>query len=144
MSTNRVFIDTDVLLDVFLEREPHHSVALRLLTHLRRDATDCFTSAVVLANLNYMLAKAKGREYSLGKLRSLRRMLGIAPIDESMVDAALAVPHRDFEDSLQLHCAEGNAIETLITRNVKHYPKGRLRVTSPVEYLGSQSPGKSS
>ena len=139
----KVFIDTDVLLDIFLEREPHHSVALRLLTDLRRRGTNCFTSAVVLANMNYILAKAKGREYSVNKLRSLRRMVGVAPIDETIVDAALASPHRDFEDSLQLHCANGNGIETLITRNAKHYPKGRLRITSPVEYLGSRGPAES-
>ncbi len=133
-----VFIDADVLLDVFLDREPHHTVALRLLTDLKRSKTPCFTSAVVLANMNYILAKAKDKEYSLGKLRSLRRRLGIAPIDEAMVDAALAAPHRDFEDSLQLHCAEAHGIGTVITRNVKHYPKGRLHVTSPLEYLGSK------
>jgi hypothetical protein len=70
-------------------------------------------------------------------------MVGVAPIDEAMVDAALAAPHRDFEDSLQFHCANGSGIQTLITRKAKHYPKGRLRVTSPVEYLGSQGPAKS-
>ncbi len=139
----KVFLDTDVLLDVFLEREPHHSVALRLLTDLRRSGTSCFTSAVVLANMNYILAKAKGREYSVNKLRSLRRMVGIALIDETIVDAALAAPNRDFEDSLQLHSANGSGIETLITRNAKHYPKGLIRVTSPVEYMGSQGPAKS-
>jgi predicted nucleic acid-binding protein len=139
----KVFIDADVLLDVFLEREPHHTMALRLLTDLRRTDTNSFTSPVVLANMNYILSKAKGREYSVGKLRSLRRMVGIVPIDEGMVDAALAAPHRDFEDSLQLHCAEENGIGTLITRNVKHYPKGRLRITSPAEYLGSKPSPKS-
>ena len=138
----KVFLDTDVLLDVFLEREPHHSIALRLLTNLRRRGTGCFTSAVVLANMNYILAKAKGKEYSINKLRSLRRMVEVASIDEAMVDAAIAVPHRDFEDSLQFHCAHGNGIETLITRNAKHYPKGRVRVTSPVEYLGSLGPAQ--
>lgn len=139
----KVFIDADVLLDLFLEREPHHSVALRLLTDLRRSDAHCFTSPVVLANMNYILAKAKGRDYALGKLRYLRQMVGIAPIDQQMVDGALAAPQRDFEDSIQMHCAIGNGIETLITRNARHYPKGRLRVTSPVEYLGSQAPGKS-
>ena len=75
-------------------------IALRLLTNLRRTGTSCFTSAVVLANMNYILAKAKGKEYSINKLRSLRRMVEVASIDEAMVDAAIAVPHRDFEDSL--------------------------------------------
>jgi predicted nucleic acid-binding protein len=139
----KVFIDADVLLDLFLEREPHHTIALRLLTYLRRSNAACFTSPAVIANMNYILANAMSKDYSLGKLRSLRRMVEIAPIDEGMVDAALAAPQRDFEDSLQLNCAVGNGIETLITRNAKHYPKGRLRVTSPFEYLGSPAHGKS-
>jgi predicted nucleic acid-binding protein len=138
----RVFLDADVLLDLFMEREPHHTVALRLLTDLKRTNIGCFTSPVVFANMHYILSKAKGREYSLGRLRSLRRMVGIAPINETMVDAALAAPQRDLEDSLQLHCAEGNAIPTIITRNVKHYPKGRLQVTSPLEFLSSKALGK--
>jgi predicted nucleic acid-binding protein len=139
----KVFLDADVLLDLFIEREPHHTIALRLFTDLKRTNAGCFTSPVVLANMNYILAKAKGRDYSLGRLRSLRRMVGIAPIDEAMVDAALAAPQRDLEDSIQLHCAEGSRIPTIITRNVKHYPKGRLQVTSPLEYLSSKALGKS-
>jgi predicted nucleic acid-binding protein len=140
----RVFVDADVLLDVFLEREPHHSVALRLLTELRRTGARCFTSPVVLANMNYILTKAKSSEYSLGKLRLMRKIVGVAAIDEEMVDAALAAPLCDLEDSIQLHCAQGNGIETLITRNLRHYPKGPLRVVSPVEYLASKSHGKKS
>jgi predicted nucleic acid-binding protein len=139
----KVFLDADVLLDLFLDREPHHEVALRLLTDLKRTSVECFTSAVVLANMNYILGKAKGSAYSVDRLRSLRKIVGVAALDESMVDAALADPQKDFEDSIQLQCAKRNGIETLITRNVKHYPKGRLRVTSPLEYLSSKTSGKS-
>ncbi len=138
----KVFLDADVLLDLFLEREPHHTIALRLLTHLRRTKASCITSPVIFANMNYVLAKAKGRDYSLGKLRSLRRMVNIAPIDEGMIDAALAAPQRDFEDTMQLHCAEANGIQILVTRNTRHYPKGRVHVASPLEYLSSKALGE--
>jgi predicted nucleic acid-binding protein len=138
----KVFLDADVLLDLFLEREPHHTIALRLLTQLRRTKANCVTSPVVFANMNYVLAKAKSRDYSLSKLLSLRRMVNIASIDEGMIDAALAAPQRDFEDTIQLHCAEGYGTQTLITRNTKHYPKGRLHVTSPLEYLSSKPLGE--
>ena len=134
----KVFLDGDVLLDVFLEREPHHTLALRLLSHLIQSKTSCCTSPVILANMNYLLTKVKGREYALGKLRGLRQIAGVAGIDQGIVDAALANPQKDFEDSLQLHCAIANGGETLITRNVRHFPKDRMKVTDPAQYLGSQ------
>ena len=139
---NKVLLGADVLLDLFLEREPHHDAALRLLTSLRRGPTRGFTSPVILANVNSILAKARGKTYSLDKLRSLRGMLNIAPIDQGMVDAALNSPHKDFEDSMQMQCALGNGIGTLITRNIEHYSKSRVRVTTPAEYLAALPAGK--
>ena len=138
----KVFLDGDVLLDIFLEREPHHTLALRLLSHLVRSKTDCLTSPVVLANMNYLLAKAKGREYALGKLRGLRQMVRVAGIDEAIVDAALADPQKDLEDSMQLHCAIATGAETLMTRNVRHFPKDRIKVIDPAQHLGSQAATK--
>jgi predicted nucleic acid-binding protein len=135
----KVLLDTDVLLDLFLEREPHHTAALQLLSSLKRTKTACYTSPIVLANVNYILAKAKGREYSIGKLRSLRTILSVLPIDESMVDAAVAAPERDFEDTLQLQCALASGADTIITRNVRHYPKARIQVVDPMQYLGSET-----
>jgi len=139
---SKVFLDTDVLLDLFLEREPHHTASLQLLTELKRTTVGCYTSPVVMANMSYILARAKGRDYSMKKLRSLRQMVGIVPIDQATVDAALASAQRDVEDSLQLHCAEASGIDTLITRNVRDYPKGRLRVIDPMQYLSSVLRGK--
>lgn len=134
----KIFLDSDVLLDLFIEREPHHTIAQRLLTVLKRKGSQCYTSPIVLANVNYILAKAKGREYSIGKLRSLRALLNVLQIDERIVDAAVASPQTDFEDTLQLQCALANGTNTLITRNVRHYPKARIQIVDPMQYLSSE------
>jgi predicted nucleic acid-binding protein len=138
MSMSKIFLDSDVLLDLFIEREPHHTIAQRLLTALKRKGLKCYTSPIVLANVNYILAKAKGRTYSIGKLRSLRAILNVLQIDERMVDAAVAAPQIDFEDILQLQCALANRVDTLITRNVRHYPKTRIQIVDPMQYLSSE------
>jgi predicted nucleic acid-binding protein len=136
---SKVFLDTDVLLDVFLAREPHHTTSLRLLTVLRQKDTACYTSSLALANMNYILSKAKGRDYALGRLRSLRRMVDVASIGQTTVDSALSTPHKDFEDSLQMHCALENGIETLVTRNVRDYPKSKVLVLDPNQYLSTKA-----
>ncbi len=130
-----VFLDTDVILDLFVRREPHHGTALRLFSHLRGSRARCVTSPVVVANLYYLLAKLRNKRYALERIRRLRRLLSIAAMDETAVDAALAAPHKDFEDSLQYQCALRNDTPTLITRNTTDFPKGRITVLNPTDYL---------
>ncbi len=135
--TDSVFVDTDVLLDFYIQREPHHDMALRLFTRLSREKTRCYTSPVVVANVHYVLTKLMNKQYALDKIRRLRRFVSIAPLDEGMVDAAISAAAKDFEDSIQYHCAFGNRINTLITRNTADYPKGRIRIAEPGQYLSS-------
>jgi predicted nucleic acid-binding protein len=134
---NSVFLDADVVLDLYVQREPYHGAALRLFTHLKRSRTRCYTSAVVIANAYYMLSKIEDRRYALDKMRRLRNLVAIAPLNEAIIDTALLFPQRDFEDGIQLQCAIQNKIKTLITRNTRDYPKEQLRVTDPIQYLSA-------
>jgi len=132
-----VFLDADVILDFYVQREPHHQLALRLFTHLKRAKTRCYTSAVIIANIYYMLARIENGRYAPEKIRRLRNFVAIAPLNEATIDAALSSPYKDFEDSIQLHCAMQNGIEVLITRNVRDYPKAHLHVVDPGQYLSA-------
>ena len=130
-----VFLDTDVILDLFLHREPHHSVALHLFSSLKKWNMQGLTSPVAIANIYYILSKARNRRYAIEKIRRLRRLVRIAVIDERIMDSAIRTPCKDFEDGIQYHCAVGNGADFLVTRNTADYPKNKLAVTSPVEYL---------
>ena len=140
----KVFLDADVVLDFYIERQPHHNIALRLFTELKQSKTNCYTSALVVANVYYVLSKIEGRQYAIDKIRRLRKLIAIAPIDESILDDALASPYKDFEDSIQFHCAVQNGIKTLITRNSKDYPKERLLIVEPIQYLNAAALEKKS
>jgi len=139
---DKVFVDADVLLDLYVLQEPHHDNALRLFSLLKRSRTPCFTSAVVVANVYYLLAKVESRQYAVDRLRRLRKLVSIAPVGQSTVDGALSLPFKDFEDSLQFHCAAENGIGTLITRNTGDYPKTPLWIVDPSQYLGAASAGR--
>ncbi len=134
---NRVFLDTDVIIDLYVARQPHHDVALRLFTHLKTAKVPTFTSGVVVSNAYYVLAKTQGRKFALERMRRLRGLVSVVPLTEGAVDAALSSPGKDLEDSLQLHCALENGIGTLITRNTRDYPKDRIKVTEPLQYLSA-------
>ena len=139
---NKVFVDTDVILDLFIRREPHHSEALRLFTHLKRSKTKTCTSPIVVANTYYILATLKDKRYAIDRIKKLRALITIAAVDETMIDAALAAPYKDFEDSIQLQCAKMNEVDTIITRNTKDYPKVGITIANPGEYLQVETMGK--
>jgi predicted nucleic acid-binding protein len=75
-------------------------------------------------------------------MRRFRRLVAIAPLNESIIDAALASPHKDFEDSIQFQCAVQNGIKTLITRNTKDYPKEQLQIADPGQYMSASKKEK--
>ena len=130
-----VFVDTDVILDIFVRREPHHRTALRFFSFLKKRKIQGFTSPIVVANTYYLLAKIRNKRYAHEKVRQLRQLIRIAAIDEEIIDAALKTPYKDFEDSIQYNCAIGNDLKFLITRNVADYPKDKLNILLPDEYM---------
>ena len=135
---SRVFLDADVILDLFIQREPFHLQAVRLFSVLKKSKTPSFTSPVVVANVHYLLARIRNRRYALEKVRQLRKLVSIAPVTEEIVDAALGAPQKDFEDSIQYECAVANRMSVIVTRNVKDFPKGAMRIAEPLEYLSSR------
>ncbi|MEE8440885.1 MAG: PIN domain-containing protein [Spirochaetia bacterium] len=140
----KILIDSDVMLDLFIAREPHHEAALRFFSYLEANAESVtpFASPVAIANVAYILAKAKDQRYALRKIHQLRTLLGIAAVDESIVDAAMARPHRDFEDSIQYHCASHNGIGLLVTRNERDYPAGEVVIVGPIDFMRLDSAEK--
>ena len=141
----KILIDSDVILDLFIAREPHHEAALRFFSYLDANAESVspFASPVAIANIAYILTKAKSQRYALGKIHQLRTMIHIAPVDEPIVDAAMARPHRDFEDSIQYHCASHNGIGMLVTRNDRDYLAGEVVIVSPIDFMRLDSAEKS-
>ncbi len=133
----KILLDSDVILDLFVSREPHHTVALHFFSciDLARDTISATASPVAMANVAYVLSKLKNQAFAVGKLRELRTMIGVSPINQTVVDRALARPHRDFEDALQRECALENGIEILVTRNTRHYPKTDVAILSPADFL---------
>ena len=129
------FLDADVILDLFIRREPHHAEALRLFSRLRRAEFRCGTSPLVIANVHYVLCRIKTKRYALGRIGRLRKLVGIATITEAEIDSAIVSPYRDFEDSIQYHCALAAGFDTLITHNTRDYPKGGLTIMTPRQYL---------
>ena len=132
-----VFLDTDVILDLFIEREPHHSVALRFFSYLQvhADSIQAYTSPVVVANVGYILGKARSESYAVQKIKGLRDFVRVLPMAEAEVDRAIQRPGDDFEDSLQYHCAIASAVRIIVTRNGDDFLTEGIQALEPDQFI---------
>ena len=135
---DRVFVDTDVVLDLLTKREPFFQSAILLFNLAEQKEIDAYISPVSISNLYYILRKTSGNAAAISAINTLRLILGIAPMDQRMVDIALASGFDDIEDALQYYTAVENNMEVVIIRNVKDYKKRDIQVMTCDEYLESR------
>lgn len=133
--SNRVFIDSDVILDLLCKREPFYPDAAELFTLGDQGTIELVTTSVVFANVFYILRKALGIDKTKELLRKLRILVGIVPVCEKTVDLALNSKFSDFEDGMQYFTARENGIKVLLTRNTKDYREKDVVVQTPKQYL---------
>jgi len=132
---HRVFIDSDIILDILAKRENFYVPAAKLLTLIEKNEIAGYTSPIVFANIHYILSKLTSKEFSLKSLRTLKSIFTVLPIDETIIELALNSDFNDFEDAIQYHTALSNDIKFLITRNKKDYKKSNISVCTADEYL---------
>lgn len=130
-----VFIDSDVFLDVALDRSPFVNSSELILDHVFLKKANAFTSPLIIANLYYIVSKNATSFKAKQFIKIIESKIEILPIDKVIVHRALNSEIKDFEDALQYFCAAEGGVDYIITRNKKDYPESKIHVVSPVEFL---------
>ena len=133
----KIFIDSDIILDLLAKREPHYIFAAKLFTLIDQRKIIGFTSPIVFANLHYLLKKNTSNSTALKNLRKLKTLINILSVDERVIEQALNSDFSDFEDAIQYFTAVNNGISLLLTRNKSDYKKSKISIASAEEYLNS-------
>jgi predicted nucleic acid-binding protein len=131
----KVFLDSDIILDVLCKREPFYDFAAEVFTLGDSGKIQLFTTSLAFANVYYILRKILGIEKSKELLRKLRLIIHLVPSGEKIVDLALNSKFNDFEDGIQYFASRENHITILLTRNKKDYKERGLTIQSPEEFL---------
>ena len=131
----KLFIDTDIILDILAKREPFYNPAAQLFVLIDEKKVDAYTTPVVFSNLFYILSKFKSRNFAHSSLRKLRLLLTIIQVDEKIIDLALNSEFKDFEDAIQYYSAKFNNLEFIITRNVKDFVSKDLMVLTAEDFI---------
>ncbi len=131
----KIFIDSDVILDLLAKREPFYPYAAELFSLVEKGKIKAYVSAIIITNLHYVLRKLTNKEQAIKSLQKLKLLVKILPVDEKIIDLALASEFKDFEDSIQYYVAKENGIDFLLTRNKKDYKTADITILTPEEYL---------
>jgi predicted nucleic acid-binding protein len=86
---HKLFIDSDIVLDVFAKREPFYYHSAKLLTLIEKKKVAGYTSPLVFGNIYYILRKLKPKDHALQSLRKFRIIVGVFSVDEKHIDLAL-------------------------------------------------------
>jgi len=131
-----IFIDTDVIIDFLIDREPHSREAAIIFTLIEQKKLKGYVSSLTFSNLYYVLRKIESHNRVIAKLDSISRLLTILKVDQQTIKYAIASGFPDFEDSIQYNCAlDYKKIDVLITRNIKDYKGSEIPLMTPADYL---------
>jgi predicted nucleic acid-binding protein len=132
---NKVFVDSDVILDLLAQRIPHFHFSALLFTFADMKKLELYTSPTVFCNVFYILRKELGIEKAKSALRKLRLLIKIIDSSEKTIDCALNSEFSDFEDAIQCYTAQNHQISIIVTRNVKDYKTAGIIVQNPETFL---------
>lgn len=135
---NRLFIDTNVMLDFLGERIPFYDSIARLATLADKGKLKMIVSPISFATVNYFLVKNETTEIAKEKLRKFKIICEICKIDSHTIEKGLNSSFKDFEDSLQYFNAVDSNCDIIITRNGKDFKESLIPVMTPDEFLNSR------
>ena len=131
----RVFIDSDIILDVALAREPFFSASKMILVMAENNFIIGHISSNCIANIYYILRKSGGDSNSRKFISSIVKYITVITIDHQNVLEALQSKFSDFEDALQYYSAVENQCEYIVTRNIDDYKNSKIKVVLPEEFI---------
>ena len=136
---HRLLIDVNVILDVAGEREPHREASQKLLSEIERKKAHGFVSAASYPTLYYLLQREIGPGDAREFLGVLSKLLTIVPVDKAVLGRAMAIEMDDYEDAIQIACAETCRAGFIVTRDAHGYKRSSIHAITPSEYLATYS-----
>jgi predicted nucleic acid-binding protein len=131
-----IFIDTDIVLDFLIDREPFSSFASLIFTQSEENDIKTYISPLTISNSYYILRKLASHKKVIESLRKLLTITNITSISKKDIVLALDSNFNDLEDALQHFSAISHAkMDVILTRNIKDYKSSEVPVMSPETYL---------
>jgi len=133
----RVLLDTNVILDFFLERTPHAEAADRLFQLAHQGKLEAYTTASSITDIYYIVARALGNNAARNVLQNLFNLLTVIAVDGDDCIHAMGLPISDYEDAVVVTCSLKDNIDFIVTNDTKFLSADPtlIRVVTPNNFL---------
>lgn len=134
-----VLIDTNVVLDVLLERADFIGEAQQIFDRVETGACHALLCATTVTTIDYLARKQLGSLGAHTAVAALLDLYDIAAVTRATLTMALASDMPDFEDAVLAHAAHQAGAQAIITRNLKDFAKSPVRAYTPTQFLALQA-----
>jgi len=131
----KVLFDTNVLLDVFLERKSFFGSSAQVVGLVEQGKIDGWIGATTVTTIFYLLSKALTRKQAEENIKKLLKIFHVSSITRVVLEEALDSQFKDYEDGVLYQSAIHANLDVIITRNQKDFTKSSLPVYNPTEFL---------
>ncbi|MEI6971213.1 MAG: PIN domain-containing protein [bacterium] len=133
----RVLVDTNVVLDVLLDRKPFADTAVQVFALVEESKIEGFLCATTITTVGYLLGQALAPEKARGALQRLLGLFEIAPVNRSVLEHALRSGITDFEDAVLEQAGFLAGVDAITTRNVSDFRRSKVTVFDPAELIAA-------
>lgn len=131
----KIFVDSDIILDLLSGRQPHYDYAAELFSLADKNSVNLYVSSLSFANVNYILTKQLSATQARKMLLKFKTLINVLSVNEKTIELALISDFHDFEDAIQYNTAIENGITTLLTRNLRDFKKADITILTAQQYL---------
>ena len=131
----KLFIDTNIMLDFLGEREPFYESIAKIATLAEKEKLTMVVSPISFATVNYFISKFENSKIAREKLRKFKVLCSVCSLDEQTIEKGLNSSIEDFEDAIQYFSATDSGCDIIITRNGKNFKQSLLPVMTAEEFL---------
>ena len=136
---NKILIDTNVLLDYLLEREPFVEEAKEIIRACTDGKVKGCIAAHSIPNMFFILRKDFDEKERREILLNLCKIFDVEGIDKVKIVSGLENgKFSDFEDCLQMECAKSYEADYIVTRNISDYDSSEIKAILPKDYLSQE------
>lgn len=130
-----LLIDSNVLLDVVLNRRPWAEDATGLLDAVAKGRAIGYVAGHTIPTVYYVVANERDRAAAATVVSDMLELLTVVPLDNAGFQRALGLGLRDFEDAAQAAACLEVGADSLVTRNPKDYGKAPVTLRTAGEVL---------
>jgi predicted nucleic acid-binding protein len=132
----KVLIDTNIVLDVLLNRQPYCQDAAKIIVLSEKEIIESYVSASAITDIFYITQKEyKNKQITIDLLKKTLEVISVATITGNNIYQALDLEWNDFEDSVQYIVGESISADYIITRNVDDFDSSTIKIVTPEQFL---------